>query len=53
MVEVKYLTSTDTCSCPDFQYRGRERPCKHVVALVEAYRLIAATAAKWQERAVV
>ena len=25
-----YYTTETACSCPDWQYRGRDRPCKHV-----------------------
>ena len=41
-MEIKYFTTTRACSCPDWQYRGRYRPCKHIKALVAAYALIQA-----------
>ena len=45
--EAKYFTSTEACSCPDWRFRGRQRPCKHVEALRQAVAVIAATNAKW------
>ena len=36
----RHYTTMDACSCPDWQYRGRERPCKHVKALRAAVDLI-------------
>ena len=48
----KYFTTAEPpcCNCPDWLYRGRERPCKHVKALQEAHALIAATNRKWEEK---
>ena len=43
-----YFTTTNACSCPDFRYRGRLRPCKHISALVDAYALIRAVLRKWE-----
>ena len=43
-----YFTSLDACSCPDFRYRRRARPCKHVAALRDAYKLIKAVLRKWE-----
>ena len=40
--EHKYFTTTICCSCPDYYYRGRIRPCKHVVALRDAHQLLEA-----------
>jgi hypothetical protein len=32
---VRQLLSGElTCDCPDFQYRGRERPCKHIAGVL-------------------
>ena len=36
----RHYTTMDGCSCPDWQYRGRERPCKHVRRLRAAVDLI-------------
>ena len=36
----RYFTDEKACSCPDWQYRGRERPCKHVRRLRAADDLI-------------
>ena len=41
------LFESIACSCPDFFYRGRLRPCKHVKTLREALAVIAATNLKW------
>ena len=30
--EGAYVTTTETCTCKDFQYMGHERPCKHILA---------------------
>ena len=43
----RYFTSVDACSCPDWKFRGRFRPCKHVKALREAYETIKAANRKW------
>ena len=43
----RYFTTTKACSCPDFRFRGRFRPCKHVKALREAQALITAQKRKW------
>lgn len=40
MSDIRYYTTTLACSCPDFFFRGRQRPCKHVVALRDAHALI-------------
>lgn len=40
MKEPRYYTTVAACSCPDWQYRGRERACKHVLRLKEAVDLI-------------
>ena len=36
----RYYSTPDACSCPDWQYRGRLRPCKHVRALRQAIDLV-------------
>lgn len=40
---IKYKTSPDACSCPDFFYRHRERRieggCKHMTYLAGLYEL--------------
>ena len=48
----KYYTTADppACSCPDWQYRGHIRPCKHIRRLQEAEALIASNRAQWVER---
>ena len=40
MQSATYYTTETACSCPDWQYRGRERHCKHVRALRAASKLI-------------
>ena len=47
-MEIKYFTKVNPpcCSCPDWLYRGRIRPCKHVRRLRDAYALIASQDAK-------
>ena len=35
-----YYTTPTACSCKDWQYRGRDRPCKHVRRLREAVETI-------------
>ena len=47
----RYFTAANppACSCPDFWYRGRERPCKHVHALRAVYGIIKANRTKWEE----
>jgi hypothetical protein len=30
---VRYANGTARCSCPDFFYRGHQRPCKHLLAV--------------------
>ena len=44
----RYFTtiSPPSCSCPDWHFRGRYRPCKHVKALREAEALVTAQNAK-------
>ena len=42
MSTINYFTTVNSCSCKDWQYRGRCRPCKHVRALRAAYGLVAA-----------
>ena len=42
--------SPPCCSCPDFRFRGRIRPCKHVAQLRAAYELIQRVEAKWGQR---
>ena len=46
-IVVNYYTTTEACSCPDFRYRGRLRPCKHIRRLRDAHALIEATNRKW------
>ena len=48
----RYFTAANppACSCPDFWYRGRERPCKHVRELRAAYGIIEANRLKWEKR---
>lgn len=29
----RLVSGTLTCDCPDFRYRGAERPCKHIAAV--------------------
>ena len=48
--EAQYFTDTNACSCPDFQYRGRERPCKHIRAYREALEIVATVERKWERR---
>ena len=43
----RYFTSSEACSCPDWAYRGRYRPCKHIKALREALAVLDANTAKW------
>ena len=38
--DIRYFTTVDACSCLDWWYRGRLRPCKHVKALRGAVDLI-------------
>ena len=47
LLVARYFTTVDACSCPDWRFRGRYRPCKHVKALREAEALLAANAVKW------
>ena len=35
-----YYTTETACSCPDWQYRGRDRPCKHVERLRTALETV-------------
>ncbi len=30
---VEYGGAHESCSCPDFEYRGDDQPCKHLLAL--------------------
>ena len=52
-VPSQYFTSTVSCSCPDWTWRGSRpgkhhgRPCKHMTALRRAVSLIAENSAKW------
>ena len=39
---INYFTTVHGCSCADWRWRGRCRPCKHVRALRAAYELVAA-----------
>ena len=39
-VSSNYYTTETACSCPDWQYRGRERACKHVRRLREAVETV-------------
>ena len=39
---MRHFTTERGCSCPDWLYRPRKRPCKHVRRLVEARELIEA-----------
>ena len=32
----QYITTAESCTCADFQYRGKERPCKHITRLASA-----------------
>ena len=43
----RYRTTIEpcACSCPDWQYRGRLRPCKHVSRLREAKNYVEAQTA--------
>ena len=41
----RYFTTVDRCSCPDFRFRGRQRPCKHVLALRTALDVLTPTGA--------
>ena len=34
--------TASNCSCPDYRYRGRLRPCKHVLELRAALDVVAA-----------
>ena len=43
----KYFTSTESCSCPDWRFRGRQRPCKHILRLREALDVLDANRRKW------
>ena len=52
IIPVKYYTTEQGCSCPQWRYRPWARPCKHVVALRAAQDLLEANAAKWAGRAV-
>lgn len=36
----RYYTTERACSCPDWKFRGRSRPCKHVKALRKAGELV-------------
>ena len=41
-IPARYFTNAQTCSCPDFWFRGHLRPCKHVRAIRQAEALLAA-----------
>ena len=34
----QHITTAESCTCADFQYRGKERPCKHITRLASAER---------------
>ena len=44
-----YFTDTEACSCPDFKYRGRLRPCKHIIELREAFDQIEKVELRWRD----
>ena len=48
--EAKYFTDTRACSCPDFFYRGHERPCEHIRAYHEALEIVTTVERKWERR---
>ena len=49
----RYYTSTEACSCKDWEYRGsrpgkyHNKPCKHMASLRQALQLLGRNAAKW------
>ena len=43
----RYFTSLEACSCPDWHYRGRQRPCKHVRELRQALAVLDSHKRKW------